>query len=268
MTIPYITPKQQEIPKLIYKFRFINRLQIQKLLHHKYHKRIIDWLNNLVEKKYLERVPKDNTFEERTKLTVYRIGINGIRFLKIQDDFAEEIIRRLYKDKDRSDNFINQCILLADIYLTLQNKTIDKDGVSYEITTQSDFVNVDSPFHFLIDLNPSLVYKEVKKYTRGTKSEYFLLEMFETTLPGYSINRRIRTYLEFYSSNEWEDNIDKPFPTLKFICPTKTDLIKAKRYTKNLLEENQNPEDFKIQFAIVDDLKEFGINGEIWEAVK
>ena len=82
MTIPYITLKQQEIPKLIYKFRFLNRLQIQTLLNHNYHKRIIDWLNDLVEKEYLEKVPKDNTLEQRSKPTIYRIGINGIRFLK------------------------------------------------------------------------------------------------------------------------------------------------------------------------------------------
>lgn len=114
MIIPYITPKQQQIPKLIYKFRFLNRLQIQRLFNHKYHKRIIDWLNDLVKKEYLEKVPKANSFEERTKLTVYRIGINGIRFLKTQNNFYQEIIRKLYKDKDRSDNFI-----LANHYHTL-----------------------------------------------------------------------------------------------------------------------------------------------------
>ena len=86
MTIPYITPKQQEIPKLIYKFRFLDRTQIQSLLNHHYHKRIIDWLNDLSEKEYLENLPKDNTFEQRSKPTIYRIGINGIRFLSIQDD--------------------------------------------------------------------------------------------------------------------------------------------------------------------------------------
>jgi len=80
MTIPYITPKQQEIPKLIYKFRFLNRLQIQTLLNHENKRRINSWLKDLSKKEYLEKVPKDNTFEQRTKLTAYRIGINGIRF--------------------------------------------------------------------------------------------------------------------------------------------------------------------------------------------
>ncbi len=267
MTIPYITPKQQEIPKLLYKFRFINRLQIQKLLHHKYHKRIIDWLNDLVEKKYLEKVPKANSFEERTKLTVYRIGINGIRFLKTQKDCSEKIIRKLYKDNDRSDNFISNCQLLADICLDLKEQNKDGD-MSYEVIMSSDLINTESPFHFLIDLNPSLVYKEIKKYGRGTKSSYFLLEAFETTLPGYSINKRIRAYLEFYYTNEWEDNMSKTFPTLKFICPTKADLINTKRYTKKLLEENDNPEDINIEFATIDEIKKSGIVEAIWEEVE
>ncbi len=268
MTIPYITPKQQEIPKLIYTSRFLNRLQIQKLMSHKDKRRINSWLKDLVEKEYLEKVPKANNFEERTKLTIYRIGINGIRFLNSQDGYSPNIIKNLYKDKNRSDNFINQCILLSDIYLSLQNKTTDKKGVTNEVIMYSDFVNTDSPFHFLIELNPNLVYKEIKKYTKGTKSRYFLVEAFETTLPGYSINKRIHRYLDFYYSNEWEDNIGKLFPTLKFICSTKKDLINAKKYTKNLLEENQNPTDLHIKFATVDEVKKFGITGEIWERVK
>ncbi len=259
MTIPYITPKQQQIPKLIYKFRILNRLQIQKILNHKDKRRINSWLKDLIVKEYLEKVPKDNSFEQRTKLTIYRIGINGIRFLKTQDDCFPEIIKKLYKDKNRSDDFINQCILLADSYISLQNKT--------EVIMGSDFVNVDSPFHFLTDLNPNLVYKEVEKNKKGTTEKYYLLEAFELTLPRYSIRKRIRTYLEFYYSNQWEDNIDKYFPTLKFICPTKTDLIYAKRITKKLLEENQNPNDLYIQFVTMEEIKKSGVIKATWEKV-
>ncbi|HUQ85772.1 MAG TPA: replication-relaxation family protein [Candidatus Limnocylindrales bacterium] len=268
MTIPYITPKQQEIPRLIYKFRFLNRLQIQKLLKHKHHKRIIDWLNDLVEKDYIQKVSKNNTFEERTKLTIYSIGINGIRFLKIQDNYSDMVINKLYRDKDRSVNFINQCILLCDIYLDLQNINDEKNNIRYNALTHSDFVDPNSSFHFLLDLNPNLIYEEVKKCTtksKVTKSKYFLVEIFETTMPSYSINKRIRTYIEFYYSNEWEDNIDDPFPTIKFICPTKAIRINTKRYTKKLLEDNQQPEDLHIRFATIDEVKEHEITGEIWE---
>jgi hypothetical protein len=268
MTIPYITPKQQEIPKLIYKFRFLNRLQIQILLNHKYHNRIIDWLNDLSEKEYLEKVPKSNTFEQKTKLTIYRIGINGIRFLNIQDDCSKEIIKNLYKDKNRSDDFIDQCIFLCDIYLSLIKKDVNNDKVTYEVITNSDFVNSNSYFHFLKELSPDLIYKETKKTKNRSSHTYNLLTVFETTLPRYSVRKRLRNYFEFYQSSEWENETGKTFPIILFICSTKSELIYAKRYTKKLLQDYQNPTDLHIQFATVDKVKEFGISGEIWEEVE
>lgn len=259
MTIPYITPKQQKIPKLIYKFRFLNRLQIQKHLDHKDKRRVNSWLKDLCEKEYLEKVPKDNTFEQRTKLTIYRIGINGIRFLGIQDDCSPEIIKKMYKDKNRSDNFINKCILLSDIYLTLKTDVLD------EIITTSDLISPESPLHFLQDLNPDLVYKKTKNRSSHT---YNLLTVFETTLPRYSIRKTLRNYFDFYQSSEWEENTGKTFPIVLFICSTKSDLIYSKRYTKKLLEEYQKPADLHVRFTTVDEVKEYGITGEIWEEAK
>ncbi len=267
MTIPYITPKQQEIPKLIYKHRFLNRLQIQKLLNHKDKGLINRWLKDLVKKEYLEKVPKVNNFEQRTKLTIYYIGINGIRFLKIQDNCSDEIIKKLYKDKNRSDDFISQCILLADVYIDLKNKTTDRDGVSYEVIMNSDFINVDPSWHFLTDLNPNLVYKETKKMKDRSRSTYNLLTIFEPTLPRYSVRKILRNYFQFYFNNQWEDNVSQSFPTIKFILSTKAELIYAKRYTKKLLEENQNPDDFYILFSTVDEVKKTGVVTTIWEEI-
>ncbi|MDO8619496.1 MAG: replication-relaxation family protein [Candidatus Daviesbacteria bacterium] len=269
MTIPYITPTQQEIPKLIYKFRFLNRLQIQKLLNHKYHNRINDWLNSLTKKQYIEKLPQKNTFEERTKLTIYRIGINGIRFLKTQDDISSGLLRKLYRDKDRSDNFINnQCLFLADIYLDLREQSTKSGSVSYEVTTASEFASTDSPFYFLTELAPHLIAKRKEKQQKKTTGRYHLLEIFEPTLPRYSIRKRLRTYLEFFYSNEWANNTDNTaFPIIFLICPTKPFLIYVKRFTKKLLEEEQNPEDLDIQFTIADQVKEFGVTGASWEEV-
>ncbi len=70
MTIPYITLRQREIPKLIYQFRFLNSKQIQKLLNHKDKSKINKWLKNLTEKQYLEKIEKENNFEQRTKPNV------------------------------------------------------------------------------------------------------------------------------------------------------------------------------------------------------
>jgi hypothetical protein len=60
----------------------------------------------------------------------------------------------------------------------------------------------------------------------------------------------------------------KTFPIVLFICSTKTDLIYAKRYTKKLMQDYQNPTNLHIKFLTVDEVKKFGIIGEIGEEVK
>jgi len=266
MTIPYITAKQQEIPKLIYKFRFLNRLQIQKLLNHKYHNRIIDWLNDLVEKEYIEKLPKDNTFEQRTKPTVYRIGINGIRFLKIQDDYSMEVIQKLYRDGKREEPFVSRCTLIADACLNLIQKSTNTSDTTFSFETQSDYTSENSQFHFLTEteIEPSLCF--VKK--KSSRKTYYLVDVFDSTLPTYRVRKRLRNYFEFYQSSEWENNTGKKFPIVLFICSTKANLIYAKRHTKKLLQDYQNPTDLHIRFATVDEVKKFGISGEIGEEVE
>ena len=48
MKLPKQTPKEQEIIKLHYQFRFLNSKQIQKFLNHKNNKTINAWLPDLV----------------------------------------------------------------------------------------------------------------------------------------------------------------------------------------------------------------------------
>ncbi|HUQ85070.1 MAG TPA: hypothetical protein VM077_01995 [Candidatus Limnocylindrales bacterium] len=260
MTIPYITNKQQEIINITSRFRFLNRLQIQKLLNHKDYKTINMWLKDLVTKEYLIRIYDKTTFGQNTKLAIYYIGINGIRFLKILDDYSPELVRRLYRDKDRSENFINQCLLLADACLTLRDQS--KNGISYSFTLESNYINPDSEFNFLQELHPNLIFTKQK----NKSIKHYLVEALEPTLPRYSIRKRMRDYIDFYYCNEWENNMDNiAFPIILVICSTKAIMIATKRYTKKLLVDNQQPEDLYIRFATINEVKEHGITGEIWE---
>ena len=45
-----ITRRQEEILTLIYRFRFINRIQLQRYFNHKDARRINTWLRDLVKK--------------------------------------------------------------------------------------------------------------------------------------------------------------------------------------------------------------------------
>ena len=264
MTIPYITQKQQEIIKLHNQYRFINTKQIQSFLKHKDKKTINIWLKDLREKHYLEW-DYSTKFGENTKPAIYHIGINGIRFLKTQDDYSINVIQKLYRDGKREDSFKQRCILIADACLNLIQKSTSTPGTTFSFETQSDYTNENSLYHFLTEteIEPSLCF--VKR--KSSRKTYYLVDVFDDTLPAYRVRKRLRNYFDLYQSSQLENATGKTFPIALFICPTKANLIYAKRHTKKLLEQYQDPTDLHIRFATVDEVKEFGITGEIWEEV-
>lgn len=79
--LPKITKKEQEIIRLLYRFRFLNRVQIQALLGHKDYKTINMWLRDLREKQYVDRIYSTH-YAERTKPAIYYLSVNGIRHLR------------------------------------------------------------------------------------------------------------------------------------------------------------------------------------------
>lgn len=261
MKLPNITNKQQKLPLLLAKFRFLNSSHFQSLLKQKDKTRINKWLKDLIKKEYLVRIDSRST-KENTRSAIYRIGLNGIRFLKTQHKYSARFIKNLYREDERSQAFIDQCLLLADICLTLRDK--NSDEVEYTIVVAHDFID-DPSLEFLIELNPKLYFI---KQDRDQQKKCYLLEIFEPTLPNYSVKKRIKSYIEFFWSNEWENNIDGPFPIILLVCPTKPKLQSAKRTTKKLLEEEQDPEGLHIRFTTFDQIKEFGVAGKIWEEVR
>ncbi len=78
--LPKLTKKQQETLRLLYSFRFLNRIHIQALLRHKDPKTINLWLRDLRAKGYVEWI-YSNHFAEKTKPAIYYLGLNGVRHL-------------------------------------------------------------------------------------------------------------------------------------------------------------------------------------------
>ncbi len=263
MTLPKQTPRQQEILKLQYRFRFLNRIQIQKLLNHKNKKRINEWLKDLVNNKYLQRIYDPHTFGKNTLPAVYYLAINGIRWLKTQDGFDPAVLRKFYKDNDRSESFMSDCQLLADICLNL--KTQSSNGVTFDFATENDYASPTSPYYsldFLKELTPQLLFTKKK----NNKTTYYLLEILNTTLPAYRVRKRIRTYLEFLTDFDWMEDLKSP-PEILFVCQTKDLLIRSKRYAKKVLTD-QDEENIHLNFALEDEVRRYGSKALVWVEVK
>ncbi len=263
MKLPPITPKQQTILKLIYRYRFIERTQIQKFLGHKDKRRISSWLKDLKEKHYLEWVYESEDFIARTKPAKYYLGINGIRLLKQGDDYPIDELRKRYRESSRSEGFQARCSIIADAALVLKAKS--SESVRYAWLTQADYADPDSELHFLTELGPHFFYAEKQK---GKAKANYMLEVFDATLPRYRVRNRLKQYVTYLVEGEWASERSDAQPTARLVLPTLADLIYAKRRIRKLLEDEWEPEDVHIQLTTVEKIKTQGLLGNIWEEVK
>jgi hypothetical protein len=122
---------------------------------------------------------------------------------------------------------------LADIYIDLKNKSTDK--IEYSVKTKTVFGDEESSFNFLTETTANLVIEKIE----GGMKKYYLLEILDDNLPGYSIKKRIRNYIDLYYSNIWEENTGEDFPTIILLCETLPMMMSVKRLTNKLVEENE-----------------------------
>ena len=257
MNLPKLTTKQAEILKLLYKYRYLDRIQIQKTLQHKDKRRILAWLKDLRDKHYVEWIYSTD-FIEKTKPAIYYLGINGIRHLKALDEYPIEEVRKRYKDDNRSRTFIDRSLAIASCCLALE-----ATGSGYSVITETDYINPEHDYHFLAEhdiLRPSLY---IQKQVRGVTTNY-LLEIFDATLPRYRMRRRLKAYVTYLDDQEWEG--EEPGPIILLVCSSITELVYAKRATKKLIEDTYADDgELQLRFTTAEVLKREGVAAKIWE---
>lgn len=231
---------------------------------HKNNRRIAQWLKDLRDKQYVEWIYDGDDFVNKTKPAIYYLGLNGIRYLRTTDEYPPAELRKRYKESSRKPDFVARSILIADGCLDLEAKTVGR--THYTFVTATDYADSDNEYYFLGDLKPDLCFV---KQTPKTKASY-LLEIFDPTTPRYIVKKRLQDYVIYLSDGEWQSEIgdDKP-PIVLLACPTKIDLIYAKRRTRKLLEDIQEDEneDIHLRFATIEQIKLQGVTGIIWEDV-
>ena len=297
--LPKLTKKQQEIVSLLYRFRFLNRIQIQAFLGHKDPKTINLWLRDLRAKGYVEWIYSTH-FAEKTKPAIYYLGINGVRHLRTRTRKVEvedgkweivpaypvEELRKRYKEPTRSKAFIDRCTLVADCCLALEKEDAANGAkgtdLRYYYQMEADYLLERSYYHFVLDLDdgrirPHLIFcqdKLNKDATEETTVESCLLEIFDPTLPRYRMKKCLADYVQFLDEegDSWQEQTGtKQLPVVLFVCPRTSDLIYAKRRTRKLVAdawywEDDDVEKPRMRFTTTDKLRQSGIlDKKIWE---
>jgi len=292
--LPKLTKKQQEILRLLYGFRFLNRIQVQAFLGHKDPKTINLWLRDLRAKGYIEWIYSTH-FAEKTKPAIYYLSLNGVRFLrtltrKTKDEdgnvtvlpaYPPEELRKRYKEPTRSQTFIDRCVLIADCCIALEREDVANEAegrkLRYYYQTEAAYLLERSYYHFILDselIHPHLIFCQDKYGKEEETIESYMLEVFDPTLPRYRMKKRLGDYVKFLDveGDEWQEQTKtEKLPILLFVCPRMSDLIYAKRRTRGLIAkawewEDDDAERPRVRFTTVEKIRAHGVLNEgIWE---
>ncbi|MDO8658725.1 MAG: replication-relaxation family protein [Candidatus Levybacteria bacterium] len=209
--LPKITNGQKQIIKHIYKFRFINTNQFQKLFNHKDPTMVKEWLKDLKDKKYIDTDYKRKDMDKNRISAKYFLTPLGRRFLKDEPGFDIDFLERVYKEKSRTDIFKNHCTEICDMYLFLLSRK-EKDE-ELKFFTESDLTKY---YYFPeIELDAYVVLQS------GNKIRRFFLHIFKDSDPDWLPRQKLKKYIDYFNENTWQENTNNsPFPGLLFVLPS------------------------------------------------
>ncbi len=255
MEQPVLTPKQSEIPYIFYRFRFLDRKQIQTMLNHKYPGLIKKWLADMTKKRVLART-YSRKFGENIKPAVYWLDIKSRNILKANENVIPSLLERIYEEKRRSQLFRDHSMLIADIYLNLRSQTKE----------------MGSEFHFFtkVDLKPhKYLYKPLPDayiaLTEGKVTKRYFLEIISEQVPRYALRKHIEYLFKYATSGKWEQSTRHPFPTILLVCPTYLTRTFLAKFIKS--QRDSETRNLAFYLSTVNQIEEQGIKLDIWRRV-
>ncbi len=252
-----VTPKQLQILLLLYRFRFLDRTQIQQFLNHKNHRRIIAWLNDLTNKNIIGR-KYSQKLKENTKPAIFHLATKSRGILLNHPDTSEKLLKRVYREKVRSKRLIDHCLLVANIYFYLEKQTqVTKNKLHF-------FTKTDLSNHYYLPYNRPDAYIAVE--SEDEKKRYFL-EIIDEGTPRFMLRSKIAQYVEYFEEKTWNNKTGYPNPTLLFVCPDENIKTFLHKHIAQVLEEEVEDEiDFYLTTREI--IKDSQLQSNVWEKVE
>jgi hypothetical protein len=257
MNTPPITKKQKLILLYLYKFRFLNTHQFQRLLKHKNANRTLSWLKDLIEKDYVRRFYERKSYSDSNRPAVYYLGPKARKIIMDKKDITAKDLEYIYSEPRRDKKFINRCVYIAEVYLFLLSQKEANNELSF--FTKNDLKG----YEYFPDPLPDAFI--AVKGVSDTK-RYFL-DSFDDLTPPFVMRHRVRKYLEYAENNDWDENTDSaPFPFILMICPTERAKIHISKYANAVFEKSY--EDKITLFVTTAKAILEKTQGNIWQKVE
>lgn len=223
------TLKEQylQIQNHLYKFRYLNRPQIQTLLNHKYPNRIIIWLNELTKNRY---IAKDFKRQFAGVPAIYCLDKNAKEVLEGKEGIKNSLLTRAYYDKNRSRKFKNHNVFVSHVFLSLFQLT-KKNGATLHFHTKTDLHKMKGLIH--PDPDAYFAIEEKDK----TIKRYFL-DVFDPLANPKWVHKRVMQYFEYYDKEEWQNATSKPFPEIILVCHDEEYKKDLEKFIKKMFKFN------------------------------
>lgn len=209
------SPLQIELLKLLYKFRFTTA----PLLSEHKHKNLVtvtQSLKTLLDKKYIAR-NYSPAYKLAGRGAEYYLTNEGIRYLRQNYELSEAVLHAMYKNKTIGQPFIQKCLLIYQVYISLQNQYTQ----IMKLYTRSEMQDAEGFPAPLPDL-----------YLTFNDKDY-LLDIFTEYLFFY-VKKRIDLIMKHYESDEWSDEV---YPTILLVFPDSRIEAKAQAYIEKVKDD-------------------------------
>ena len=215
--------EQLEVLTLLYKFRFGTNDLFAEYFGKKDRSFVFKRLSILLEQELIGK-RFDSSYRLQGKPAAYYITPEGAR--RLQEARGTEVnVRTIYKDKSVSEQFVAHCLGLFRIYSVLRKRY----GDEFKLFTKSDLSSYD---YF-----PSTLPAAYIRLKDGEVDKHFFLHIYHDHQPIFAVTRRVKQYIEYAESGEWETT-GTELPAVLVVC--ESDRLQKQLLKKITLIMNQN----------------------------
>jgi len=252
-----LNEEQVAVLQLLWRFRFASSEQIAKY-QQKSNSKAVQKRLRILEDQDLIAKRYDKSYKLQGKPAAYYLTPNGARTLAPYKPRKEDEpinIKRIYKDKDASEGFIEHCKNVLDIYLALKVLYPKQGKLNYFPKTQLSYEKYD--------FFPGPLQDACIRIKTSEGDRYFFLDIFEDNQPFFVLIRRIKKYLEYAGSGEWARyDEDGGLPTILLVVQNKS---VHKRLRKRLAKElRESYEDVCFATARLEHTLNIEYKGKVW----
>jgi DNA-binding HxlR family transcriptional regulator len=248
---------QHALLRVLFIYRFCSSKQLAEYEDKASVKHIQKRLKILEDQGYIAK-RYDKSYKLLGRPAEYYLAPKGGKLLQTihtKDRIPDQAIKNRYKDKTASRKFMDHSIAIASTWLKLKELYPNQLDVfltaSHLSLKQYDYFPRWKPHAYFVLRNGA-------KGT-GQKHEYFL-DVFDGHIPFFVRVRRIKSYLTYADSGDWEGTL----PTILMICENQST---QKRLRRRIVKELNNIWDEETTFYITTqpELMSSSSGDKIWE---